>query len=291
MSRSNRERYTAVRQSFWRKPKTVALSLAGIGLWTLGQSYCSDEMTDGFIPEGVALMLSRGDKKALRHLVESTYWLRVEGGYQVNKYLKHNPSRAELEAMSEAKKAAGSRGGQARARAIASGVAGATAGANQVLEQSPSESLQDLRPQTSDARKPPLRVGEVDEEPALSPAELVDRQISLQPTPGSVWRMLEMISALHCAPSGAPYAQPGIHRGHADTKLVEAIIAHAQRVGGDGAMAMIAGEWLALLALVAAEQTPPLRNVLAYFAKCFGSLDETRRESEAPFPPAIQEAA
>jgi len=288
MSRSNRERYTAVRQSFWRKPKTVALSLAGIGLWTLGQSYCSDEMTDGFIPDVVAIMLSRGDKKALKHLVESTYWLRVEGGYQVNKYLKHNLSRVELEALSDAKKAAGSRGGQARARAIAAatagGVASATADAKQVLEQNPSEIVQDLRPQTSDIRKPPLRVGEDAEDQPQGLADRVARQLDLTPTPGSVARLLELLSALHCRPSGQPYAEPGMLSAN-DRKLLAGVIER-------GDMRTIAAEWVAMLALVASGDKPDIRNPLAYFAKCFGGLEAARAEAGAPFPPAMtQEAA
>lgn len=279
MSRSNRERYTAVRQSFWRKPKTVALSLAGIGLWTLGQSYCSDEMTDGFIPEGVASMLSRGDRKALKSLLDSTYWLRVDGGFQVNKYLKHNLSRVELEALSDAKKAAGSRGGQARARAIAA----ATADAKQVLEQNPSEIVQDLRPQTSDIRKPPLRVGEADEDPPQGLADRVARQLDLTPTPGSVARLLELLSALHCRPSGQPYAEPGMLSAN-DRKLLASVIER-------GDMRTIAAEWVAMLALVASGDKPDIRNALAYFAKCFGGLEAARAEANAPFPPAIHEAA
>lgn len=293
MSRSNRERYTAVRQSFWRKPKTVALSLAGIGLWTLGQSYCSDEMTDGFIPEGVAAMLSRGDRKALKSLLDSTYWLRVDGGYQVNKYLKHNLSRVELEALSDAKRAAGSRGGHARARALAAatagGVASATAGAKQALEQSSGESVQDLRPQTLDLRKPPLRVGEADEDPPpQSLADRVARQLALTPTPGSVARLLELLSALHCHPSGRPYAEPGMLSAN-DRKLLAGVITAADKSGD--AMATIAAEWVAMLALVASGDKPDIRNALAYFAKCFGGLEAARAEANAPFPPAIQEAA
>jgi len=288
MSRSNRERYTAVRQSFWRKPKTVALSLAGIGLWTLGQSYCSDEMTDGFIPEGVASMLSRGDRKALKSLLDSTYWLRVDGGFQVNKYLKHNLSRVELEALSDAKKAAGSRGGQARARAIAAatagGVASATADAKQVLEQNPSEIVQDLRPQTSDIRKPPLRVGEDAEDQPQGLADRVARQLDLTPTPGSVARLLELLSALHCRPSGQPYAEPGMLSAN-DRKLLAGVIER-------GDMRTIAAEWVAMLALVASGDKPDIRNPLAYFAKCFGGLEAARAEAGAPFPPAMtQEAA
>lgn len=293
MSRSNRERYTAVRQSFWRKPKTVALSLAGIGLWTLGQSYCSDEMTDGFIPEGVAAMLSRGDRKALKSLLDSTYWLRVDGGFQVNKYLKHNLSRVELEALSDAKKAAGSRGGQARARAIAAatagGVASATADAKQVLEQNPSEIVQDLRPQTSDLRKPHLRVGEADEDPPpQSLADRVTRQLDLTPTPGSVARLLEFLSALHSRPSGQPYAEPGMLSAN-DRKLLAGVIVKAETFSEP--MRFIAAEWIALLALVANGDKSDIRNVLAYFAKCFGGLEAARAEANAPFPPAIHEAA
>lgn len=288
MSRSSRERYTAVRQSFWRKPKTVALSLAGIGLWTLGQSYCSDEMTDGFIPDGVALMLSRGDKKALKSLVESTYWLRVDGGYQVNKYLKHNLSRVELEARSDARKAAGSLGGQARASALASGVASATADAKHEPEQDAGKSLQDLRPQTSDVRKPPLRLGEDDAVEPKSLPERVERQLGLTPTPGSVTKLLELISALHCHSSGRPYAEPGMPSSN-DRRLLAGVIAAAEKLAegsGMDPMRIIAAEWVALLSLVANGDKPDIRNAIAYFSKCFGGLEDARADAGAPHVPA-----
>jgi hypothetical protein len=156
-----------------------------------------------------------------------------------------------------------------------------------VLEQNASESLQDLRPQTSDLRKPPLRVGE---DEAVNLKERVERQIGLMPTPGSVARLLELLSALHCRPSGQPYAEPGMISAN-DRKLLAGVIQAADRQASGDSMALIASEWVAMLALVASGDKPDIRNALAYFSKCFGGLEAARAEANAPFPPAIQEAA
>lgn len=138
--RVTQERYATIRQSYWRKPKTVSLSLAANGVWALGQSYCADEMSDGFIPSTTAvLMLARGDKKLVKELVDAERWADVEGGYQVIDYLDHNPSRAEMDATREAKRQAGSRGGKTKAARVAA----ATPPATNLPEQTPSKTLLD----------------------------------------------------------------------------------------------------------------------------------------------------
>lgn len=69
-----------------------------------------------------------------------------------------------------------------------------------------------------------------------------------------------------------------------DRKLLASVIER-------GDMRTIAAEWVAMLALVASGDKPDIRNALAYFAKCFGGLEAARAEANAPFPPAIHEAA
>ena len=75
-----------------------------------------------------------------------------------------------------------------------------------------------------------------------------------------------------------------------DRKLLAGVIGKAETFSEP--MRFIAAEWIALLALVANGDKPDLRNVLAYFTKCFGGLEAARAEAGAPFPPAMtQEAA
>lgn len=119
-------------------------------------------------------------------------------------------------------------------------------------------------------------------------ADRVARQLALTPTPGSVARLLELISALHCHSSGRPYAEPGMPSSN-DRKLLAGVIAVAQKLAeGSGLdpMRIIAAEWVALLSLVANGDKPDIRNALAYFAKCFGGLEDARADAGAPHVPA-----
>lgn len=74
-----------------------------------------------------------------------------------------------------------------------------------------------------------------------------------------------------------------------DRKLLAGVIAAAQKLSDGGPldpMRIIASEWVALLALVASGDKPDIRNALAYFAKCFGGLEDARLEASANHVPA-----
>lgn len=291
--RVTEERYATVRQSYWRKPKTVGLSLAANGVWALGQSYCADEMSDGFIPSTTAtLMLARGDKKLVKELVDAERWAEVEGGYQVIDYLDHNPSRAEMDAKRDVRRAAGARGGKAKANAAANRVANATANPEQDGQRDAGKSLEDR-----DRELTPLTPQGGDDAanrqvPTLS--EKVDAQLALTATPGTAFKLLELLSDLHSDPSGKRYLDVGDCFPN-DRKLLANVIVRAERTAAEHkitALEVIAGEWVALLSLAAADETPErIGNVVAYFAKRFGEIQLARVESSVPEVPARQEAA
>ena len=82
--------------------------------------YSARYLTDGRIPGGQVPRLMASDTKPLVEvLLEVGLWERDGTGYQIHDYLDYNPSRAQVLAEREAKKAGGRRGGKAAARARA----------------------------------------------------------------------------------------------------------------------------------------------------------------------------
>lgn len=90
-------------------PKFVGLDPGAIGLWALGNAYCWDQLTDGFIPaEQVPRLLSWVPPKRVMAwaaaLVAATcngrfprgLWESVPGGYQVHDWLDHNPPASKI---------------------------------------------------------------------------------------------------------------------------------------------------------------------------------------------------
>ena len=104
----------------------------GLHCWSI--SYSDYHRTDGFVPTGVWPALP-GTPGAIRSLVTTGLWEPVAGGYMVHDYLDYNRSRADIEALEQARRLAGQAGGAAKARAsplakpLAFAIASATANA------------------------------------------------------------------------------------------------------------------------------------------------------------------
>ncbi|OZD23854.1 hypothetical protein CH253_08335 [Rhodococcus sp. 06-156-3C] len=77
-------------------------------------------LTDGFIAERLAL--ARWGLDACQELLENDpvnpSLLKVENGYQVHDFARHQSTKADIEAVTEARKAAGRRGGLAKAKQV-----------------------------------------------------------------------------------------------------------------------------------------------------------------------------
>lgn len=265
--RVTEERYSPVRQSYWRKPKTVALSLAANGVWVLGQSYCADEMSDGFIPATTAtMMLARGEKKLIRELVDCGRWAEVEGGYQVVDYLEHNPSREEMDAKREVRRAAGSRGGKAKAKRVANATAPATAN----TEQPGSKPLPDRDRELTPL---PPKGGEEGERPDLG-TQVSHLLASGPETPAAAWRLIEMLADLECQPGGAPWIRLGM-ASQADLRRMTEILDRAREIAPqDPPLRTIAVEWTALIGLIASGQQDHPKAPLPYFRQGFGTFEQ-----------------
>jgi hypothetical protein len=284
MSRT-RERYARMMATFWRNPRVRKLTDAAIATYCLALSYACDQLNDGILtPDEALTMCARGKKGAIRELVNAGFWGERDGVYLIANYLEHNESRASLEASRERAIADGKRGGRPKGSG--------TKNQKGTLFENSNSTHTETETHVDGDGEPPLRVGDAEEPRSLS--ERVARQLDLTPTPGSVCRLLELLSALHSKPNGAPYAEPGMPSAN-DRKLLAGVISQAEKLGNledADPMRLIAGRWLALLALVANGDAPPIRNPLAYFAKAFDGLETTRSEAGASFPPArILEAA
>lgn len=294
MSRTSRERYAHLRQSFWRHPRVTSVSKAARWVYAAGLSYCADAESDGFITERAAVvMLAEGAKRDVQELVAAGLWTEAEGGYQVAGYLAHNKSKGEMQASREAMARGGRKGGGSNRAASATWSEQPTKqgtlqptlqGSRKVVATEEERELTPLPPQGVDD----------DERQVATLAELVDRQLGLNATPGSAFQLLELLADLHSDADGRPYLQVGMCSQN-DRKLLAGVIERAATIAemhGITALEVIAGEWVALLSLAAAGETPArIGNVIAYFAKRFGEIQLARAESSVPEVPARQEAA
>lgn len=99
--------------------KVLALSDAAFRLHISVSCWCCEEMTDGHFADAVPAGMPKAPQgkkldAAIAELVSAGLWLRREGGYEVNDFLKYNMSRAQYEAKREAGRTGGQRSGEVR---------------------------------------------------------------------------------------------------------------------------------------------------------------------------------
>lgn len=128
---------------FDEHPKHAAVGPLCWGVWLAGLAYCNRNLTDGKIPwakahalcsfqtvdeNGVIWTLGRMSGHAghdieaewvIETLVRAGLWDEVPGAYLVHDYEKFQPTKAQVLAEREQKRAAGSAGGKASAKARA----------------------------------------------------------------------------------------------------------------------------------------------------------------------------
>ena len=135
--------YSNTDYAFWDNPKIIAAGKDAALLYLAGNGYCNQFLTDGFLDDAIVENVAfrafqRRPKKAIDALVANKLWIRVEGGYQVHDYLKHNKSKAQVDELRNKNSAAGKASAQARAqaRAQANAQANAQATVQHTVEQS-----------------------------------------------------------------------------------------------------------------------------------------------------------
>src|ERR1700722_4563451 len=81
--------------SFHSHPKVIAAGNEAIGLYVRCGTYAAQHLTDGFVPEQVALLY--GSPELADKLVTAKLWRRARGGWRMPDYLDYNPSRQAVD--------------------------------------------------------------------------------------------------------------------------------------------------------------------------------------------------
>lgn len=92
---------------FYDDPKMKAAGPLGLAMWAVGLTWCARNLTDGFVPFGqVECLLALrgiewegvqvGPDTLVRTLIDVGLWSDAPGGYEVNNYLRYQPSRAKV---------------------------------------------------------------------------------------------------------------------------------------------------------------------------------------------------
>ena len=86
--------------------KAARAGVAAMGLWVLAGSWCSDQETDGFIPDYMVRRIDPDGFDLGSLLVRANLWERAENdgdeGFQFRDWAEYQPTRADKEAEREA---------------------------------------------------------------------------------------------------------------------------------------------------------------------------------------------
>ena len=102
--------------TFHSHPKVIAAGNEAVGLYTRCGSYAAQHLTDGFIPEHVALLY--GSAELADTLVRTRLWRRARGGWVMPDYLQFNPSHDAVDKDRQQKAERQKRWREARGRRV-----------------------------------------------------------------------------------------------------------------------------------------------------------------------------
>lgn len=86
-------------------PKLAAAGPVAGWVYVSGLCYAARYLTDGFVPETIALRFAGSSPEILANLVEASLFDRVNGGYQIHDFLDYNPPAGKVKAERDAAKA------------------------------------------------------------------------------------------------------------------------------------------------------------------------------------------
>lgn len=90
---------------FTDHPKLAEVGPVAGWVYVSGLCYAARYLTDGFVPENIALRFAGSSPEILAKLVESSLWDRANNGYQIHDYLEYNPPASKVKAEREEAKA------------------------------------------------------------------------------------------------------------------------------------------------------------------------------------------
>lgn len=82
--------------------KAIAAGNPALGLWVRAGSMCAQQLTDGFVPDHMVMIL--GTKAQAERLVSVGLWGLAKGGYRFHGWAERQPSKADVEAERAAAK-------------------------------------------------------------------------------------------------------------------------------------------------------------------------------------------
>lgn len=111
--------WTRIDDSFFTNHKIQAVGAKGMAMYVSSLVYCNTHETDGFIPNSVLDVIAsrsfnRSTKAAVKLMVDAKLYLEVDGGYQINDFLKYNKSREEIKSLRQKRAEAGRQGGKGK---------------------------------------------------------------------------------------------------------------------------------------------------------------------------------
>lgn len=76
-------------------PKVLQAGNAAMGMWVRAGSWAAQQLTDGFVPDEVVVLL--GGHSAGRRLVAAGLWVRGTDGYWFHQWDERQPTREKVE--------------------------------------------------------------------------------------------------------------------------------------------------------------------------------------------------
>jgi hypothetical protein len=104
--------------------KVAPLSDAAFRLHVTAKCWCVSEESDGLIPSAIPKTLTAAPREkrladVVAELMRAGLWEATEDGWLIHDFLTYNPSKAESQALRQARSAAGAAGGRSSGRARA----------------------------------------------------------------------------------------------------------------------------------------------------------------------------
>lgn len=105
--------------SFADHPKVADLSDRAFRVHISALLYCGKYLTDGVIPRSIANKFCINNaSQTIQKLIENGLWKRIEGGYEINDYLKYQTSKAQAEMEKENNRLRAAKARAAKSKAI-----------------------------------------------------------------------------------------------------------------------------------------------------------------------------